>query len=51
VDGFYLVVTGAKTFLDYLSYMAPILIGNIIGGSSIVAAIAHAEHIASGEGP
>ena len=47
VDGFYLVVTGGKTFLEYLSYMAPILIGNIIGGSSIVAAIAHAEHIAS----
>ena len=47
VDGFYLVVTGTKTFLEYFAYMVPILIGNIIGGSTIVAAIAHAEHIAS----
>lgn len=50
VDGFYLVVVGAKSFLNYLAYIVPILIGNIIGGSSIVAAIAHAEHIASGDG-
>ena len=48
VDAFYLVGIGAKTIGDYLSYAAPILIGNIIGGSSIVAAIAHAEYIASG---
>jgi formate/nitrite transporter FocA (FNT family) len=49
VDGFYVVVTGGKTFLEYLAYMAPILIGNIIGGSTIVATIAHAEYIGSGE--
>jgi formate-nitrite transporter family protein len=49
VDGFYLVVIGAKSILDYFSYMLPILLGNIIGGSSIVAAVAHAEHIASSE--
>jgi hypothetical protein len=30
--------------------MVPILLGKIIGGSSIVAAIAHAEYIGSGEG-
>ena len=49
VDGFYVVVTGGETFLEYLAYMAPILIGNIIGGSTIVATIAHAEYIGSGE--
>ena len=50
VDGLYLVVTDVKTFAQYFAYMLPILIGNIIGGSSIVAAIAHAEYIGSGEG-
>ena len=50
VDGFYLVVTGAKTVGEYFAYMFPILLGNIIGGSTIVATIAHAEHIASGDG-
>lgn len=49
VDGFYLVVTGGKTLLQFLAYLTPILIGNIIGGSTIVATIAHAEHIASGK--
>ncbi|HEY1770435.1 MAG TPA: formate/nitrite transporter family protein [Chthoniobacterales bacterium] len=49
VDGFFLVASGAKTFAEYFSYMLPILLGNIIGGSSIVAAIAHAEHIASAD--
>lgn len=45
VDAFYLVGRGEKTILDYFAYMFPILIGNIIGGSSIVAAIAHAQYI------
>lgn len=49
VDAFYLVTTGVKTFAQYFAYIGPILLGNIIGGSSIVAAIAHAEYISSGE--
>lgn len=49
VDAFYLVSTGVKTFGQYFAYMVPILIGNIIGGSSIVATIAHAEYIGSGD--
>ncbi len=49
VDGFYLVVTGVKSVAEYFAYMIPILLGNIIGGTSIVAALAHAEHIASTE--
>jgi len=47
VDAFYLVGTGVKTFAQYFAYMLPVLLGNIIGGSSIVAAIAHAEYIGS----
>ncbi len=49
VDAFYLLTTGVKTFAQYFAYIGPILLGNIIGGSSIVAAIAHAEYIGSGE--
>jgi formate/nitrite transporter FocA (FNT family) len=45
VDAFYLVGRGEKTILEYFLYMFPILIGNVIGGSSIVAAISHAQHI------
>lgn len=50
VDAFYLVATGVKTFGDYFVYMVPILLGNIIGGSSIVATIAHAQYVGSGDG-
>jgi len=46
----YLVVTGHAAFGDYLvRYMIPTLIGNIVGGVSIAAAINHAQVIA-GEG-
>lgn len=50
VDAFYLVGIGEKNLLDYFAFMGPVLIGNIIGGSSIVAAIAHAQYIGGGEG-
>ncbi len=50
VDAFYLVGIGQKSLLDYFAYMVPVLIGNIIGGSSIVATIAHAQYIGGGEG-
>jgi formate/nitrite transporter FocA (FNT family) len=50
VDVFYLVGLGEKTIGDYFAYMFPVLLGNIIGGSSIVAAIAHAQYIGGGEG-
>ncbi len=50
VDAFYVVGLGEKTVLDYFAYMLPVLLGNIIGGSSIVAAIAHAQYIGGGEG-
>lgn len=45
VDAFYLVGIGEKNLLDYLAYMGPVLLGNIIGGSSIVATIAHAQYV------
>jgi formate/nitrite transporter FocA (FNT family) len=50
VDAFYVVGIGQKTILDYFVYMFPVLLGNVIGGSSIVAAIAHAQYIGGGEG-
>jgi len=50
VDAFYVVGIGQKTILDYFLYMFPVLLGNIVGGSSIVAAIAHAQYIGGGEG-
>ncbi len=50
VDSFYLVGLGQKTIGDYFVYMFPVLLGNIIGGSSIVATIAHAQYIGGGEG-
>jgi formate-nitrite transporter family protein len=49
VDVFYLVNRGEKTLVDYLVYMFPVLLGNVIGGTSIVAAIAHAQYV-GGEG-
>jgi formate-nitrite transporter family protein len=50
VDVFYVVGLGEKTIIDYFVFMFPVLLGNIIGGSSIVAAIAHAQYIGGGEG-
>ena len=50
VDVFYVVGRGDKSMIDYFAYMLPVLLGNIIGGSSIVAAIAHAQYIGGGEG-
>ena len=45
VDAFYMVGIGEKSLLDYFSYMVPVLLGNIIGGSTIVATIAHAQYV------
>ncbi|HEY3661829.1 MAG TPA: formate/nitrite transporter family protein [Chthoniobacterales bacterium] len=45
VDAFYMVGIGEKTMLDYFAYMGPVLLGNIIGGSSIVATVAHAQYV------
>lgn len=47
VDVLYLVMTGAKPWVSYLGgYMLPALIGNIIGGVSLVSALNHAQVIA-----
>lgn len=46
-EAFYLVVTGQASFGQYLlSFMIPTLIGNIIGGVSLVAALNHAQVVA-----
>ena len=50
MDVFYLVGRGEKSLVDYLGYMFPVLLGNVIGGTSIVAAIAHAQYVGGSEG-
>ena len=44
VDTFYLVVVGAKSWGQSLGgFMLPTLLGNIIGGVALVAALNHAQ--------
>jgi formate-nitrite transporter family protein len=44
VDTFYLVVIGTRTIGDYfLSFALPTLLGNILGGVSLVALLGHAQ--------
>ena len=44
VETFYLVVTGEISFLHFLGgFLLPALIGNVIGGVSLVAALAHVQ--------
>jgi len=50
VDLLYLVVRGELPLATYASrFLAPALAGNIIGGVSLVAAVAHAQFIAGGD--
>lgn len=47
VEVLYLVMIGAKSWFAYLGgYMLPALIGNIIGGVSLVSALNHAQVVA-----
>jgi formate/nitrite transporter FocA (FNT family) len=47
VEVLYLVMKGQQTWLSYLGgYMLPTLIGNILGGVSLVSALNHAQVIA-----
>lgn len=51
VEVLFLVMIGAKSWVSYLTgYMIPTLIGNIIGGVSLVSAVNHAQVVA-GMGP
>jgi formate-nitrite transporter family protein len=44
VEVLYLVLSGDKSFLSYLiDYLAPVLLGNIVGGSALVAMLNHAQ--------
>jgi formate-nitrite transporter family protein len=43
VEVFHLVLTGGATWADYFAWMLPTLIGNIIGGTTLVAALGHAQ--------
>jgi len=46
VDVFYLVVSGAAPWADYVRWMIPTLLGNILGGVSLVAVLNHAQVVA-----
>jgi formate/nitrite transporter FocA (FNT family) len=47
VEAFYLVARGERSFLEYIvGYLVPSLIGNVFGGVSLVAALAHAQFVA-----
>ena len=44
VEVLYIVLSGDKSFLSYLiDYMVPVLAGNIVGGSALVAMLNHAQ--------
>jgi formate/nitrite transporter FocA (FNT family) len=48
VETLYMVVTGQRTLGDYIGgFFLPSLAGNIVGGVSLVAALAHAQFIAA----
>ena len=47
VETLYLVAAGDRSLWEYLAgYLAPSFVGNVIGGVSLVAAIAHAQFVA-----
>jgi formate/nitrite transporter FocA (FNT family) len=51
VEVLYLVMTGQETWFAYFGgYMLPTLIGNILGGVSLVSALNHAQVIAGSQG-
>jgi formate/nitrite transporter FocA (FNT family) len=43
VEVFYVVLTGAASWGDYFRWMLPTLAGNILGGTTLVAALGHAQ--------
>ncbi|HVF44449.1 MAG TPA: formate/nitrite transporter family protein [Pyrinomonadaceae bacterium] len=43
VEVFYAVFAGAASWGDYLGWMLPTLAGNILGGTTLVAALGHAQ--------
>jgi formate-nitrite transporter family protein len=44
VEVLYLVLAGGKSFGSYLvDYLLPVLAGNIVGGSALVAMLNHAQ--------
>jgi formate-nitrite transporter family protein len=50
VEGFYLVTTGGAAWSAYFGWMLPTLFGNIIGGTTLVAALGHAQVVSESRG-
>lgn len=50
VDTLYMVVTGQRSVGNYVGgFLVPALFGNIVGGVSLVAALAHAQFVAASD--
>ena len=43
VEIFYLITTGAASWGEYFRWLVPVLLGNILGGVTIVAVLGHAQ--------
>jgi formate/nitrite transporter FocA (FNT family) len=50
VEGFYVVMTGGAPWSSYFGWMLPTLLGNIIGGTTLVAALGHAQVVSESHG-
>jgi formate/nitrite transporter FocA (FNT family) len=50
VEGFYVVMTGGAPWSSYFGWMLPTLFGNIIGGTTLVAALGHAQVVSESRG-
>jgi formate/nitrite transporter FocA (FNT family) len=51
VDAMYMAVIGRATWAEYLgAFMVPTLLGNVVGGVTIVAALNHAQVVAGEKG-
>ena len=50
VDVLYVVVTGGAPWSAYFGWMVPALAGNIVGGTTLVAALGHAQVVSSSGG-
>ena len=49
VDVLYLVARGDASWGEYLAFLAPALLGNIVGGTALVAALNHAQVVSGKE--
>jgi formate-nitrite transporter family protein len=49
VEAFYVVASGARSIVDFLAWALPTLVGNIVGGVALVAALMHGQVVAGAD--